>query len=234
MSSRQIVMMATGAALYGVLSWLTNVLHLPSASLISVRPAIVIPIFFGYAFGPRVGFFAGFVGNVIGDALTGWGFFPQWDLGNGLVGAVAGLPRVLHARARVPELLALLAVLAFGAVAWAMARADEPLSGTFVPDGWVPAEHYGWPLFLALLVAVVWAIARRWPATAEGVLWGLFGIIFGIGTAALIDVPYNRMTLSAVLFGEFLPASVANTISTVVLLPPLARAYERARERAGR
>ena len=234
MSSRQIVMMATGAALYGVLSWLTNVLHLPSASLISVRPAIVIPIFFGYAFGPRVGFFAGLVGNLIGDALTGWGFYPQWDLGNGLVGAVAGLPHVLHARARAPGVLALLAVLAFGGVAWAMSVTDEPLTTPFVPDGWIPAEHYGWPLFLALLVGLVWLTARRRRATAEAVLWGLFGILFGIGAAALIDVPYNRMTLGAVLFGEFLPATVANTVSTVVLLPPLARAYERARERAGR
>ena len=68
--SRAIVRMASGAAFYGVLSWVTNVLLLPSASLISVRPAIVVPVFFGLQWGPKVGFFAGFVGNLLGDTAA--------------------------------------------------------------------------------------------------------------------------------------------------------------------
>ncbi|MEM7309831.1 MAG: ECF transporter S component [Planctomycetota bacterium] len=234
LDSRAVVRMATGAALYGVLSWLTNLLHLPSASLISARPAIVVPIFFGYAFGPGVGFFTGLVGNGIGDALTGWGFYPQWDLGNGLVGAVAGLPRFLPGSARAPDVLAPLAIGALLLAAWAMSRADTPLEAGFVPADWVPAEHYGWPLLLAGLMAAAWVVARRQGSSAGGVLWGLIGIFAGIGSAALIDVPYNGMTIEAALFGEFLPATVANAVSAIVLLPPLSRAYERARERAGR
>ena len=89
--TREVVYMALGAALYGVLSWIFNTIPVPSITLISLRPTVIIPIFFGFAFGPVVGFFSGFVGNILGDALTGWGVFPVWDIGNGLMGLVPGL-----------------------------------------------------------------------------------------------------------------------------------------------
>src|ERR1051326_547777 len=47
---RQVVYMALGAALYGGLSYLTNILQLPATSNVSFRPAIVIPLFFGAVF----------------------------------------------------------------------------------------------------------------------------------------------------------------------------------------
>jgi uncharacterized membrane protein len=103
--TREVVYMAIGAALYGVLSWATNIIQLPSVSLVSLRPAIVIPIFFGIVFGPAVGFFVGFVGNVLGDALTGWGVFPIWDIGNGLIGLVAGLMIAFANRRRALDIL---------------------------------------------------------------------------------------------------------------------------------
>ncbi|MDQ7031070.1 MAG: ECF transporter S component [Ardenticatenia bacterium] len=78
-TTREVVMMAVGAVLYGIFSWATNVFQLPSVSFVALRPAVVIPIFMGLAFGPVVGFFSGAVGNIIGDALTGWGVFPVWD-----------------------------------------------------------------------------------------------------------------------------------------------------------
>src|SRR5512138_2698307 len=91
--TREVVWMAIGAALYAVFSWLFNgtVFVVPSLSQVSLRPAIAIPMFFGYAFGPVVGFFTGAVGNMFGDALTGFGLSPQWSIGNGLVGFIAGL-----------------------------------------------------------------------------------------------------------------------------------------------
>ena len=56
--TREVVWMAIGAALYAVFSWLFNgtVFVVPSLSQVSLRPAIAIPMFFGYAFGPVVGF----------------------------------------------------------------------------------------------------------------------------------------------------------------------------------
>ena len=86
--TREVVYSAIGAALYGVLSWATNILALPAAGNISLRPAVAIPMFFGVAFGPLVGFLSGFVGNLLGDSLTGWGFYWNWCLGNGLMGMV--------------------------------------------------------------------------------------------------------------------------------------------------
>ncbi len=100
--TRQVVWMAIGAALYAVFSWLFNgtVFVVPSLSQVSLRPAIAIPMFFGYAFGPVVGFFTGAVGNMFGDALTGFGLSPQWSIGNGLVGFIAGLACCSRTRRR--------------------------------------------------------------------------------------------------------------------------------------
>jgi hypothetical protein len=88
---RQIVYMALGAALYGGLSWSTNALQLPSAGNVSLRPAIVIPLFFGAVFGPWVGLFTGGIGNLLGDYVSGYGVFWNWDVGNALLGFIAGL-----------------------------------------------------------------------------------------------------------------------------------------------
>lgn len=89
--TRQVVYGAIGAALYGVLSWATNVFPLPAAGNISFRPAVAVLIFFGVAYGPWVGLLAGLIGNTLGDALTGWGLYWNWSVGNGLMGFVPGL-----------------------------------------------------------------------------------------------------------------------------------------------
>jgi len=89
--TREVVYAAIGAALYGVLSWVTNVFPLPSAGNISFRPAVAVLVFFGVAFGPWVGLLAGLIGNTLGDALTGWGLYWNWSVGNGLMGLVPGL-----------------------------------------------------------------------------------------------------------------------------------------------
>jgi energy-coupling factor transport system substrate-specific component len=88
---RQVVFMALGAALYGGLSYLTNILQLPATSNVSFRPGIVIPLFFGVVFGPWVGLFTGGVGNFLGDYISGYGVFWNWDVGNGIIGLIAGL-----------------------------------------------------------------------------------------------------------------------------------------------
>jgi len=89
--TREVVYAAIGAALYAVLSVATNFLQIPAAANVSIRPAVAIPMFFGLAFGPWVGLIAGFVGNLISDLVSGYGFWLWWDLGNGLMGFVPGL-----------------------------------------------------------------------------------------------------------------------------------------------
>jgi energy-coupling factor transport system substrate-specific component len=89
--TREVVYAAIGAALYGVFSWATNFVPLPAAGNITFRPAVAIPMFFGVVFGPWVGFLTGFVGNMLGDFISGFGFWWSWDLGNGLMGMIPGL-----------------------------------------------------------------------------------------------------------------------------------------------
>jgi len=89
--TREVVYGALGAALYGVFSLATNIFPLPAAGNITFRPAVAVLIFFGVAFGPWVGLLAGFIGNILGDALSGWGFYWHWSLGNGLMGMIPGL-----------------------------------------------------------------------------------------------------------------------------------------------
>ncbi len=89
--TREVVYGAIGAALYGAFSLLTNLVPLPAAGNITFRPAVAVLIFFGIAYGPWVGLLAGFVGNTLGDALAGWGFYWNWSLGNGLMGMIPGL-----------------------------------------------------------------------------------------------------------------------------------------------
>ena len=48
-------------------------------------------LFFGVVFGPVVGFFTGAIGNTIGDLISGYGIVWFWEIGNGLVGLIAGL-----------------------------------------------------------------------------------------------------------------------------------------------
>lgn len=89
--TREVVFAAIGAALYAVFAYATNMLQIPAAANVSIRPGVVIPLFFGVAFGPIVGFITGFLGNFLADLISGYGIWLWWDLGNGLMGLVPGL-----------------------------------------------------------------------------------------------------------------------------------------------
>jgi energy-coupling factor transport system substrate-specific component len=96
-TSRTIVYAAIGAALYGIL--LVAQVPVPGTT-VSIRPAFALVPFFGYAFGPIVGFFTGLVGNAIGDQISGWGLLTSWNwsIANGIVGLLAGLAPLYLAR----------------------------------------------------------------------------------------------------------------------------------------
>lgn len=77
---------------------------------------MAVPIFVGLSCGPLAGFVTGFLGNFLGDFLTGWfayppdpstgsafldvvkGYYLHWQLGNGLMGAIAGLASLRSSR----------------------------------------------------------------------------------------------------------------------------------------
>ncbi|MRR17374.1 MAG: HAMP domain-containing protein [Deltaproteobacteria bacterium] len=78
---------------YGILNSLSNIFLLPSAPFISIRPQVALPMVVGILWHPLAGFLAGFLGNVIGDGISGFGFFKfwNWHICNGLMGFVPGL-----------------------------------------------------------------------------------------------------------------------------------------------
>jgi energy-coupling factor transport system substrate-specific component len=171
---RHIVFMALGAALYAGVSYATNSLQLPGASNISLRPGIVIPVFFGVVFGPWVGLFTGAVGNLINDLLTG-PIYWNWDLGNGIIGFVAGMAML---------------------ITWGRYRS---------PRNIVIAE-----------------------------VFGVLGIIVGLGFAAYTDIWVSALTPAAATITEFVPATIPDIILSLILLPILLVAYNAAVSRTGR
>jgi energy-coupling factor transport system substrate-specific component len=125
--TREVVYAAIGAALYGVLSALTNWANIAGSGNVSFRPAVGIVFFFGLAFGPIVGFITGALGNIIGDLISGGGFWLWWDLGNGIMGLVAGLfmPYMTTYRAWKDLLLGALSVVLGAAAGMFLASVTE-------------------------------------------------------------------------------------------------------------
>jgi energy-coupling factor transport system substrate-specific component len=117
-SAKQIVAMAVGTALYAALTIPFNVFQIPGAGgLIAVRPTVAIPMLFGIVFGPITGFVSGLLGNIISDGVSFGGFFWNWDIGNGLLGAVPGIAyfvikRTDWTKAKTLAIAAVLAVVA--------------------------------------------------------------------------------------------------------------------------
>lgn len=169
--TREVVFAAIGAALYGVLSWATNILALPAAGNISLRPAVAIPMFFGVAFGPVVGFLAGFVGNVLGDFLSGYGFWWAWDLGNGIMGMIPGLIFMMMTDYKSwPNIWKAEVMVVIGAVVGMLVPSllEIPLSGidlnTAIVGYWMPAaisDTINGLIIVPILMVAYDAIAKR-------------------------------------------------------------------------
>ncbi len=241
--TREVVWMAIGAALYAVFSFLFNgtVFVVPSLSQVSLRPAIAIPMFFGYAFGPVVGFFTGAVGNMFGDALTGFGLSPQWSIGNGLVGFIAGMAVLFRDKKRsmdtvlwISGILAALTVLLFF-----LNRSTpnglyfNPVTGNFGQDTLTLFAGITIVIGFVLVLIVRFGFGNN-QDVAAAVTWGMLGNILGILFAALSDIFINGFSLVAAVVGEFLPAAGPNLIFAAILVPLLVAAYAAVQRQSGR
>lgn len=241
--TREVVWMAIGAALYAVFSWYfnTTVFVVPSLSQVALRPAIAIPMFFGYAFGPIVGFFTGAVGNMFGDAISGFGLSPQWSIGNGLIGFVAGMPALFADRKKATNMVLWVggALALIGTLFYFLNRNE--INRVYFND---PAGVYGdQPIALAagisiligfaLVLLVRFAFSKN-ENVAEAVIWGMFGNILGLGFAAISDIWINGFSPAAAIVGEFLPAAGPNLIFAAILVPLLVGAYAAVQRQSGR
>jgi uncharacterized membrane protein len=241
--TREVVWMAIGAALYAVFSWLFNgtVFVVPSLSQVSLRPAIAIPMFFGYAFGPVVGFFSGAVGNMFGDALTGFGLSPQWSIGNGLVGFIAGMPLLFKDKKKsLDTVLGVGAILSL--IAMVIYFVNRSLPNMMFFD--VPNNVFGdsqITLFagISILIGLILVVIVRFAFgknidIATAVTWAMLGNIVGIGFAAISDIWINGFSPAAAIVGEFLPAAGPNLIFAAILVPLLVVAYAAVQRQSGR
>jgi hypothetical protein len=241
--TREVVYMAIGAALYAIFSYLFNgtVFVVPSVSQVALRPAIAIPMFFGYAFGPVVGFFTGAVGNMFGDALTGFGLSPQWSIGNGLVGLVAGMALLFTDKKKsINTVLIISIVLSILATLVYVINRTVPNMLYFAPEqnifGDQPISGFaGLSAIVGLiLVMVVRYLFRDNLDIAAAVTWGMLGDLIGIGFAAISDVWINGFPLSVAIVGEFLPSAGPNLIFAAILVPILVGAYAAVQRQSGR
>jgi uncharacterized membrane protein len=240
--TRQVVYMAIGAALYAVFSYLFNgtVFVVPSFSQVALRPAIAIPMFFGYAFGPVVGFFTGAVGNMFGDALTGFGLSPQWSIGNGLVGFIAGLAFLAKDRKKGMDTLlwtsGILAALA--AVVFFLNRSEANMLFYDVDNGIFGDATISMFAGISIIVGFVLVVAVRFLVKDEdvagAVTWSMLGNILGIGFAAISDIWINGFSPAAAIVGEFLPAAGPNLIFAAILVPLFVGAYAAVQRQTGR
>lgn len=236
--TREVVYMGIGAALYAVLSWLFNssTIVMPSVSQVALRPAIVIPMFFGYAFGPAVGFFTGAVGNLVGDALTGFGLSPQWSVANGLIGLITGLVAMTEDKNRSANIAMFISVvLALIGTIFYLANQNEQ-NQVFFGEG---AGQITLLAGLSALIGAVLVVTARFlfvgqPDVASAVTWGLMGNFVGIGFASISDIWINGYSPATAIVGEFVPAAGPNAIFAVILLPILVIAYLSMRRQAGR
>jgi hypothetical protein len=241
--TRQVVWMAIGAALYAMFSVLFNgtVFVVPSVSQVALRPAIAIPMFFGYAFGPVVGFFTGAVGNIFGDALTGFGLSPQWSIGNGLVGMLSGAWMLMGDRKKslntilyVGAGLALLAgLLYFLNPSVNNLNYYNPENDTF---GQTQLTLFaGSAILIGLVIALIvrFAFASN-ENVATAVTWAMLANVLGIGFAAISDIWINGYPPVVAIVGEFLPAAGPNLIFAAILVPLLVGGYAAVQRQSGR
>jgi uncharacterized membrane protein len=236
--TRQVVWMAIGAALYAVFSWLFNgsVFVVPSVSQVALRPAVAIPMFFGYAFGPVVGFFSGAVGNMFGDALTGFGLSPQWSIGNGLIGFIAGLPMLFADKKRSLDLvLTISAILAVLAVVIYFFNRGEANQFVFADTPQPVSILAGLSIVIGLVIVVIVRFAfGKNIDLATAVTWAMLGNVLGIGFAAISDIWINGYNPATAIVGEFLPAAGPNLIFAAILVPLLVVAYAAVQRQSGR
>jgi uncharacterized membrane protein len=236
--TRQVVYMAIGAALYAIFSYLFNgtVFVVPSVSQVALRPAIAIPMFFGFAFGPTVGFFTGAVGNMFGDALTGFGLSPQWSIGNGLVGMIAGMSMLFADKKKgINTVLIVSAVVAFlTTLLYVLNPTVENQLYFGEGEKTITALAALSGLVGLVIVVVVRFVFGKNIDIAAAVTWAMLGNFLGLGFAAISDIWINGYNPSVAIVGEFLPAAGPNLIFAAILVPILVAAYSALQKQTGR
>ncbi len=241
--TREVVYMAIGAALYAIFSYIFNgtVFAVPSVSQVALRPASAIPMFFGYAFGPAVGLFTGAVGNMFGDALTGFGLSPQWSVGNGLVGMIAGMAWLFEDKKKSINTVIILSaiVAAIATIVYFLNSSQANMMFFDVENNIFGDQQITLFAGLSALIGLVLVLVVRYVFRgnidiAAAVTWSMLGNLIGIGFAAISDIWINGFSPAVAIVGEFLPSAGPNMIFAAILVPILVAAYASVQKQTGR
>ncbi len=228
---RHVSIMAIGAALYAGLAYVFDARLDLSVGQVAIRPMICIPILFGYAFGPVVGFFTGAVGGLLGDVFTAFGVFPAWVIGSGLSGMVPGLTTLLaqdRHNLRYLSTLVILLVAIAATIVFVHPLAPEPWT-----DEVKDFSFWGWALIIGgvVMVANRFLLEQVSLALAAVNLWGTLGIIVGVGFVSVAHIWMNEYSLTTALVGEFAPAAATDVLNLMIFTPLVLAGYNAIRER---
>ena len=235
-TSREVAYMAVGATLHAVFVWLFNgmTFPLPALSQVALRPAVILPVFFGFVFGPVVGFMSGAVGSLIGDLFVG-AVNPQWAFAYGITGLCAGLPAIFAGKKH--SLNVVTGFVAVGGVVTAIFYLANPATQFSPPPDFAPTSI---SFFLGMSVAVGAALAvlvrfafPNRPDWGTVVLWGAAGNIIGLAVASKADLWTQGDTLAQALVGKFIPTAGPNLIAVAILIPLLLFLYTSAQQSSG-
>ena len=228
---RELAASIVGIGLYMVVTWFTGFAQLSAGLGVEIRPSIVIPIVFGFAYGPMVGFLVGALGNTAADQIL-YGSFTavgNWQRASGLsAGAVRAVPQVLPKLVRpghrvVVSALGILIGMGFAAFS-SMAVCSEQfaLDSCFVVpttfnDAWttfVPAAQANIITAVILVPVLLYNMARL---DLQNVNWSRSGLLWRFIVVVTISA-----ALPIALLGFFLLQDISGadtgTTDTIMLV----------------
>lgn len=233
-STRGIVGLGIGTALYVLLAYVFNAVLNVSVGELTVQPQVCLPILLGYAFGPVPGFFSGAVGSLLGDFVTGWGVFPVSHIAAGLSGLIPGLLTALAVReegiSRVSTVV-ITTIAVTASIIFIRPRAPEPWTGEVQSF-----RFWAWMLLLggAVMIANTVLLEEVSLHLAALNLYGTLGILAGHAFASLAHIWIFEYTLGTAVIAEFAPSVATDMLNLIIFAPIILATYNSLRRRRDR
>lgn len=227
----KVFFLGVGSALYlGLAYFFTDTLTL-NLGPIALRPAVCIPILFGFSFGPAVGFFTGAVGSLLADFAIGWDVFPMWNIASGMTGFIPGFVS-LFKEENIPEryvsTLVNLLIISSAGLVFLFPLAPEPWTG-------VMKDYSSWAYVLLIGGSIMFANSYLMEQDKLNLvsinLWGASGIILSTLLASLADIWLNGFSVRTALIGEYIPYTAIDLFNLVLFAPLITAAYHLTRNR---